>query len=205
MSDDPGELVLLKICRDDVQAMGVRAVLEAEGIEVLVLGEHHRAVEGPLLGAMIELRVMVRRADLADAREILEEEAFAEHLPSEPSNEPIDDPSILRFRERLADPDADLPLDRSTPKPRIPAVAVMLALFIPIGAGHLYARRPLFGAAVFAGVVLNFVLWLRGWFVSPAVLGLIAFDAIGSFLAVRRDLARTTSTTPRRAGELHGA
>src|SRR5690606_30791179 len=123
----------------------------------------------------------------------LEEEAFAEHLPPEPSDAPIDDPSVLRFRESLDDPDAELRLDRHTPSPRIPAVAVVLALFIPIGAGHFYARRPLFGAAVFLGVMLDFSLWLRGWFVAPAVLGLVAFDAIGSFLAVRRDLARAAA------------
>ena len=84
---DPNAMVLLKICRDQVDAISTRALLEAEGIEVFVQGEHHRAMEGALLGAMIELRAMVRFSDLEDARELIEELDYAEHLPAE-DNEP---------------------------------------------------------------------------------------------------------------------
>ena len=94
---DPNAMVLLKICRDQVDAISTRALLEAEGIEVFVQGEHHRAMEGALLGAMIELRAMVRFSDLEDARELIEELDYAEHLPAE-DNEP--DPEKPGWRSK---------------------------------------------------------------------------------------------------------
>ncbi len=182
------QLVALMTCRDQVEAMGVRSLLESEGIEVLVQGEHHRALEGALLGAMIELRVMVRRGDLDDARELLEEVAYAEHLPPDDEVAPIEDKSVLRFREQFDDPDADVPT--SDAPARKPAMAAALAVLVPFGSGHIYARRPVTGAAIGVALLVNFVLWLQGWFVLPAVVALVGFDAIWSSVMVRRDLQR---------------
>jgi hypothetical protein len=52
---DPAELVLLTTCSDAVEPMSIRAMLEAEGIEVFVQGEHHRAQLG-FLGSYVDLR-----------------------------------------------------------------------------------------------------------------------------------------------------
>ena len=190
-SPDPMQLVVLMTCRDQVEAMGVRSLLESEGIEVLVQGEHHRALEGALLGA---LRVMVRRRELDDARELLEEAAYAEHLPPDADDAPIEDNSVLRFREQFDDPDAEAPT--SDVPARKPAMAVALALLLPFGTGHMYARRHLTGVAIGIALLVNFTLWLRGWFVLPAVVALVAFDAIWSSVAVRRDLQRRALDAP---------
>ncbi len=175
---DPDTLVLLKICRDQVDAMSVRSLLESEGIEVLVQGEHHRAMEGALLGAMIELRAMVRFADLEVARELLEELDYAEHLPAEEVEPDPDDRSLRQFQER---------------SPAVPAarrdarVAAALAVVLPFGAGHFYAGRKGFALGIAAIQLFNLVFWLKGWNVSRMVLLVVVFDAVFSGVAIRRD------------------
>jgi hypothetical protein len=186
----PTDLVPLTTCHGPVEAMGIRSLLEAEDIEVLVEGENVRGALGMLQGAAIELRVMVRRADLEDARVLLEEVEYAEHLPPEPETGEADDPSIKRFVESHAETDAT-ELDASPRiSPRRPGIAIALAIFIPLGTGHIYAQRPKTGMAIGALQLLSYILYFRGWFVLPAVLGLIAFDAIWSQVAIRRDLQR---------------
>ena len=161
--------------------MSVRSLLESEGIEVFVQGENHRALEGGLLAAVIELRVMVRFKDLEDARELLEELDYAEHLPPEPSEPDPDDKSLQQFQQR-----ALKPLDTT----RDPRKAALLAVLIPFGAGHFYAGRR--GYAVVLAVVqcLNVVFWLQGWGVMKMALAVVVFDAVFSGLGIRRDRER---------------
>lgn len=190
MAEDDA-FTLLTTARDNVEAMSIRSVLESEGIDVFVQGEHHRALEG-MLGAFVDLRVMVRRSQLDDARELLEEAAYAEHLEAEPVQaDEVEDASIHRFVERSPEPaetDDDASLEPT--RRRHPALAVLLALVIPIGMGHIYAGRRLIGAIVGSLLLIDWVLMLRGWDVSLAVLGLLAFDAIGGALAARRPQAK---------------
>jgi hypothetical protein len=60
------ELVLLTACGSTVEASVLRGLLESSGIFSYVQGENHRALLH--LASAIELRLLVRRADLADAR-----------------------------------------------------------------------------------------------------------------------------------------
>lgn len=179
---NPDSFVLLKTCRDDVEAMSLRSLLEAEGIEVFVQGEHHRAVEGALMGAMIELRAMVRQADLDEARELIEELDYAEHLPAEPVPADPDDKSLQQFRDRETGTNPDAP--------RNPTSAVWRAMLLPFGGGHLYAGRTGVAAVLAAIQALNVILGLLGWGVGTAVMSLIVFDALFSAAALRRDQAR---------------
>lgn len=161
--------------------MSVRSLLESEGIEVFVQGENHRAMEGALLGAMIELRAMVRFRDLEDARELIEELDYAEHLPQEAIEPDPDDKSLQQFRKREV-----AAIDGS----RDPVKAALLAVVIPFGAGHYYAGRRGFAVSIAALQCLNLMLWLQGWGVLRMVLAVVAFDAVFSGVAIRRDRDR---------------
>ncbi len=177
-TDDP--FVLLTTARDNVDAMGVRSVLEAEGMEVFVQGEHHRAMEGAF-GVFVELRVMVRRSDLDEARELLEEATYAEHLPAEEiAAEDVADKSVHRFNENHPD---EQRAEGRAPKP---ILAVVLAVLLPIGAGHFYVGKRRTGAIIGALLILQWILYLQGWNVTIAVLFLVALDALGAVIAARR-------------------
>jgi hypothetical protein len=161
--------------------MSVRSLLESEGIEVFVQGENHRALEGGLLAAIIELRVMVRFKDLEDARELLEELDYAEHLPPESVEPDPNDRSLQEFQKREL-----TPIDTT----RDPAKAALFALIVPFGGGHFYAGRR--GSAAVLAVIqcLNVLFWLQGWGVLKMALAVVAFDAIFSGLRIRRDRER---------------
>ena len=161
--------------------MSIRGLLEAEGIEVFVHGENHRAMEGALLGAMIELRAMVRFSDLEDARELIEELDYAEHLPAEDIEPDPDDQSLQQFQTREA-----VKFDTS----RSSAKAALLAVVLPFGAGHFYAGRRGFAAAIAALQLLNLGLALQGWMMWRMVIATVIFDAVFSGVAIRRDRQR---------------
>jgi hypothetical protein len=175
-------MVLLTTCHDDVEAVSVRSLLESEGIEVLVQGQHHRALEGSLFGTFIALRVLVRRRDLEDAREILEELAHAEHLPPDPPEAiaTARDRSLDRWRERARDDD-----DATAPaKPLDPNIARIAGIVFPLGGAHLYARK--WGRAALIGgfQLLEWVLLARGWNTWIALLMLVFVDTVGATWAV---------------------
>jgi hypothetical protein len=179
--DTADPFVRLTTARDNVETMGIRSLLESEGIDVFVQGEHHRALEGALLGAFVELVVMVRRSDLDDARELLEEAQYAEHLPAEEvAVDQIDDASIHRFRAQS--PDEHRP---SLRRPR-PALAILLAVLVPLGAGHFYVGKRGIGIVLGALLVLDWILFFRGWNVTFAVLALVGIDALGAAVSARR-------------------
>ena len=177
---DPDSLTLLKVCRDQVDAMSVRSLLEAEGIEVFIQGENHRAMEGALLGAMIELRAMVRARDLDDARELIEELDYAEHLPAETVEPDPGDKSLQQFQAREI---------VSIETNRDPAKAALLAVVIPFGAGHYYAHRPRFAAALAVLQALNIAFSPGVMFWRTALL-LVLCDALFAGVAIRRDRER---------------
>jgi hypothetical protein len=170
----------LTSARNNVHAMEIRSLLEAEGIEVFVQGENHRALEG-MLGVYVELFVMVRKSDIDDARELLEEAKYAEHIPAEEvAAEDVDDESIHRFVAQS--PDENRP--RVT-GPR-PIFAVVLAVLIPLGAGHFYVKKRVIGAVIGSLLLLDWILYIRGWNVTLAVVGLVAVDAIGAAITAKR-------------------
>lgn len=186
-------LVLLTTARDNVDAMGIRSVLEAEGIHVFVQGEHHRAMEG-MLGIFVELRVMVPRSQLDDARELLEEAAYAEHLPpeTEPVDEEVDDRSIGRFRDRASEAEASSASAETDQPRRHPGLALLLSVLIPLGAGHFYAGRRKTAAILGTLLVIDWILFAQGWNVTVAVIFLVMFDALGSIVAINRANARAS-------------
>lgn len=118
------------------------------------------------------LRIVVAPADLEKAREALAAMSAGDAHPFRgPSQRVDEDESEEKFE-----------------KPRSGLGAAMLACFVPIGAGHFYARHAAAGtifAIAMIGAVLGSIFFghlelFRAW------MFLIVIDAVGSFVAVRR-------------------
>ena len=73
MSESRDDFVPVKTCADNAEASLVQGLLQANGIYSVISGEEHRSLLGKL-GPFIELRVLVRSADVAVARRLLEPE-----------------------------------------------------------------------------------------------------------------------------------
>lgn len=63
---------LLTSCQDSSEAALIRALLDANGIPCIVQGEQHRSMLG-VVGAFVEVRVLVPAGQLEHARELLQE------------------------------------------------------------------------------------------------------------------------------------
>lgn len=181
---DPDSLVLLATYSDQAEAMTVRGLLAAEGIDVFVHGENPIAMEGSKLGSVVELRVMVRFDDLDEARELVEELDYAEHLPPEAVAPDPADRSLQAFNTRSP----------ATQPGKDPTKAALLALLLPLGTGHYYAGRSRTGATLAVLQIACVVLWSQGWTVWPAMLGVAVFDALFSSAALRNDAADRVSS-----------
>jgi hypothetical protein len=72
MAPDEGDWVELRRCTVLHEAHFIRSLLESEGIDALITGEHSVAVQ-PFLGVMPgAIPVLVRATDLDRARELLD-------------------------------------------------------------------------------------------------------------------------------------
>jgi hypothetical protein len=98
--DSADELVLLTECGSTMEAAVVRGALEANDIFCYVQGENHRSLLG-MLGAYIVVRVLVRRADLAAASELLQAlRRDAENPGEEQLDDDRDPPELARVKTR---------------------------------------------------------------------------------------------------------
>jgi len=164
MAADEDWVELLQV-HDRFQSEVTVRFLEDHGIQVQTSGGSNWAL--PTI-SMTDLRLLVLRADLQRAREVL---------------------AAMRSETTEAHPFRDAP-----PEPyeapvarRGPLFAVMLALLVPIGGGHFYARHGAAATVLAAGIVGGL---LGGWlgmhfFVWGSAL-LILADAVSSPFAVRR-------------------
>jgi hypothetical protein len=139
--------------------------LRDHGVPVQTAGGGSTAL--PMMG-LTDLRILVPRADLERAGQVLEamNRGAAETHP---------------FRDAPPEP-YEAPIAK-----RKPAFAVMLALLLPIGLGHFYARHGAAGTILAAGI-MGGVVGAR--FGSPALVYasalLVVIDAVTSPFAVRR-------------------
>ncbi len=78
------DLVLFRNCADNIEASGLRALLEANGIYCVVQGEQHRSMLGAL-GAYVEVNVLVPQTELGHAATVVKEaeEAGADQVAEE--------------------------------------------------------------------------------------------------------------------------
>lgn len=74
-SESESDLYLLTTC-DEMEALAVRALLDADDIPCVIQGEHNKGMLGPALGGgVIELRVLVAWKNLERARALLSSHA----------------------------------------------------------------------------------------------------------------------------------
>ena len=81
------DLVLLQRCADNAEASALRALLQSNGIPCVIRGEQHRSMLG-MLGAYIDVDVLVPEPQLSAAKEFL----AAEPKPDDLDVEPLDLP-----------------------------------------------------------------------------------------------------------------
>jgi hypothetical protein len=165
MSTEEVDWVELLQVHDRFQSEITAQFLRDHGIDVQTSGGANWAV--PTI-SMTDMRLLVPRVDLERARQVLAA-MRAENTEVHP------------FRD--APPEAyEAPVAK-----RNGAFAVMLALLVPIGGGHFYARHTAAGAILAAGILggflgarfgMPFLFWGSGL--------LVLADAVSSPFAVRR-------------------
>src|SRR3954467_10280725 len=113
------------------------------------------------------IRIVVARADLEKAKKALEAMTAGETHPFRGPAPPRED-------------DADERLDKLE-KPRSALAAAALAMIVPIGAGHFYARHGAAGTILCAGMLGSFLVSSIGR--QPAFFSawgiLVVFDIVG--------------------------
>jgi hypothetical protein len=155
---------LLRV-HDRFQADITVRFLEDHGVPVQTGGGANTAL--PMMG-LTDVRILVPREDLERAVQVLEAMR-------------TDRPEMHPFRDAPPEP-YEAPVAK-----RKPAFAIVLALLVPIGGGHFYARHGAAGAILAAGTLGG---WLASYFGVRSLLWasalLVAGDALLSPLAVRR-------------------
>ena len=120
------------------EASILRSYLEHHDIHVYVQGENHRSMLG-MVGAYIDLRIMVPRESAEEAVRLVEEFHAA--------SEETDDGAEHRGPYRDEEEEEDGGIDEVEIRRKVRG-ARMVALFLPFGTGHLAA------GATFAGLIL---------------------------------------------------
>jgi hypothetical protein len=150
---------------DQFEADVTAGFLRDHGVPVQTAGGGSTAL--PMMG-LTDMRILVPRADLERAGQVLEamKRGAAEAHP---------------FRDAPPEP-YEAPVAK-----RKSAFAMMLALLVPIGGGHFYARHGAAGTILAAGIIGGVV---GARFGVPALVYasalLVVIDAVTSPLAVRR-------------------
>lgn len=122
------DLVTLTNVGDNGEASVLRAYLEHHGIHVYIRGENHRSLLG-MVGAYIELGVMVPQGQLEEAKELFDEYQ-REQDPAEPPE--MRGPNRDQFEDDSEDEDWKGEADLQYLKKR----AKLAVLIFPFGGGH---------------------------------------------------------------------
>jgi len=169
--ESEGELVLLTVCGSTMEASLLRAALQAHDVFCFVQGENHRQLLGDF-AAFIELRVMVPRRQLEEARTLL---ADLRANPPAAADDDEDDPVVSA--------------ERPVPPPRSVGGVLVRAVLPGFGAAHRYVGAHGRGFAMFAAEVTGLVLVVaNGRVVVGAILAAVAVgaDALGATAILHR-------------------
>jgi hypothetical protein len=169
-ADEDDDWIEVRRFDDAIGATMIRDFLLDHDVRVAIRG-NPQATRMTWSQTTDNLRIVVPPADLERAREALAAMSAGDTHP---------------FRGPA--PIADDVAEEKFEKPRSGLGAAMLAVFVPIGAGHFYARHGAAGTILclgMVGAVLGSILFghlelFRAWLL------LIVVDAVTSFLAVRR-------------------
>ena len=173
VDEDEDDWVEVRRFADPIGADMIRDFLADHDVRVAIRG-NPQATRMTWSQTSDVIRIVVARADLEKAKEALEAMTAGDQHP---------------FRGPVPAPDEDE--DERLEKPvesRKGAYAAVLAIIVPIGAGHFYARHGAAGTILCAGMIAAFLAALMGG--DPAYFRawgiLVVVDVIGAFFAVRR-------------------
>ena len=169
--DDEGDWIEVRRVTDSIGADMIRDFLHEHDVRVAIRG-NPQATRMTWSQTSDVLRIVVAPGDLQKAKDALAAMTTESSHPFRGAA-PIEDDS-----ERA---------DRFV-KPRSAIGAAVLAVIVPIGGGHFYARHGAAGTVLAAGIVgaaLGLVLAGRAELARTWAL-LVAVDMIGAFWAVRR-------------------
>lgn len=167
--EDEGNWIEIRRASTPVEADMVRDFLREHGVRSAVNGDSG-GTRLPWQHTMMDIRIVVAPKDVDDAREVLA--AMVADTAEHP------------FRGAPPVPKED---DEPYVAKRSVVAGAILALMVPIGSGHFYARHGAAGTILCAGIVGSFLGILFGHrelAVTWALL--VAVDVVGSFFAVRR-------------------
>jgi len=164
MASEPDWVELVRV-HDRFQADVTVRFLEDHDVPVQTTGGANTAL--PMMG-LTDVRILVPRDELERARQALEamRGGRADEHP---------------FRDKPPE-EYEAPVAK-----RKPAFAFMLALLVPIGGGHFYARHGATGTILAAGILGGYVaalFWNRSVIYTCALL--VALDAVLATFAVKR-------------------
>ncbi len=163
--------VELRRFSDGILAKTVADFLEGSDIEVRLHGSAAESGIG-IFGVTPDIRLLVREARLDAAHEALRALDRAD----------IDDSPYRDSSPRTeAEVAADAQGTRDLRDRKKAWFAPMLAVLVPVGGGHFYARHGIVGFGIIASMIAATVTGH-----PEAILGVVAFDAIFSFFATKR-------------------
>lgn len=170
MAEDDDDWVEVRRFDDAIGATMIRDFLVDHDVRCAIRG-NPQATRMTWSQTSDVLRIVVPPADLDRAKEALAAMSAGDTHP---------------FRGAAPRPeDAD---EERFEKPRSGVGAAMLAVFVPIGAGHFYARHGAAGTVLCVGmvgaIIASIVLGHSELFLAWSIL--VGFDVIGAFFAVRR-------------------
>lgn len=171
--DDEDDWVEVRRFDDPIGATMIRDFLQDHDVRVAIRG-NPQATRFAWSETTDNLRIVVPPADLEKAKEALAAMSAGDAHP---------------FRGPVPTREEDeATAEEKFVKPRSGIGAAMLAVFVPIGAGHFYARHGAAGTilcigmvgSILSSILLGHVELFRAWGI------LILMDIVGSFFAVRR-------------------
>lgn len=182
--DVPEDLVFLVGAGDLNEAAILRGYLEHHGIYVYVQGEEHRSMLG-MLGAYVELRLMVPGASVDDAKQVLElfyseqEDASGPEFRGAFRDEHHDEEEEDKYDEDVVD---------KTRLKHAVRRARLAGLMFPLGGAHFAAKAPIRGLMLAALSIAGVVLFVQG---KPMMIGLWVLSVAYDLMSVRGPLFDT--------------
>ncbi len=166
---DEGDWVEVRRATTPVEADMVRDFLRDHGVPSAINGDSG----GTRLvwqQTMMDIRIVVAPGDLENAREVIAAmtaDTIEHPFRGAPPVAREDEEPFVATRSMMAAP--------------------VLAVLVPIGAGHFYARHGAVGTILCAGVAGSFLGIMLGHLELAVTWGiLVAVDVVGSVLAVKR-------------------
>jgi len=183
MTSTSNDLVIIGDCANEIEAKLLKGYFESNDIFCHIQGESHRALMG-MMGGFIHLNIMVPENQAEEAKMLLDD--FRSHDSQFTELEiPIDE-IIPKTKETPTTPKKPVtrykPLAQENSRKRL-GIAMLLALFVTFGTGHLYVRET-FTFIVLALLqvtgIMFYLLNYTGTFVPILIFGPIVFDFIDS-------------------------